>query len=222
MTTRNGQHRGKKGVPSPRETPKSRFLRALSEGLHVCDAVRRAGVSRSTAYNWRRDDPAFAEAWNDALETMLDNVENAIYTAAMQGNVTAQIFILKTKGKDRGWTERTDINVNQPVNDDWAAAEAQRKRTESFNWDAFHKELDYQKGRAIEQMGVTPGMVNASACIALAENGVHPPLEMICADEETEKLVNERFEEWLPKLPAEKEPPKAQPVTRRAAVSFLA
>lgn len=220
MTARNGQARGKKGAPSPRETPQSRFLLALSEGLHVCEAVRRAGVSRSTVYNWKNDDPAFAEAWNDALETMLDNVENAIYTAAMQGNVTAQIFILKTKGKDRGWIERADFNVNQTVHDERAAAEAQRKRTESFDWDAFHKELEYQKGRAIAQMGVTPGVVTASACIALAENGIHPPLELICSDDETEKLVDERFEQLLPKFPAEKEPPKAQPVARAAAVSL--
>lgn len=112
MTARNGQPRGKKGAPSPRETPQSRFLRALSEGLHVCEAVRRAGVSRSTVYNWKNEDPAFAEAWDDAKEEYVDRLEVEATRRALAGSDTLLIFLLKSHRPDV-YSERVRQTIEQ-------------------------------------------------------------------------------------------------------------
>lgn len=49
-------------------------------------------------------------------ESFVDTVESGLYTNAENGNVTAQIFILKTIGRDRGYVERHEIaGPNGPV-----------------------------------------------------------------------------------------------------------
>ena len=73
-------------------------------------AVARAlGVTRSAVslfVSKREKLKAIAE---ECRETFVDNVESAIYKEALNGNVTAQIFILKTLGKDRGYVEKHQI-----------------------------------------------------------------------------------------------------------------
>jgi hypothetical protein len=49
------------------------------------------------------------KALAEARETMLDNAETTLYDEALDGNTTALIFFLKTQGKGRGYTERTEI-----------------------------------------------------------------------------------------------------------------
>jgi hypothetical protein len=180
MQRQKRQNSGKKGSPEnaklARDTPQRRFLRALSEGLHVCEAVKAARVSRSTVYRWKDEDSAFAEAWTDAQETMLDNVENAIYHAALQGNVTAQIFILKTQGKARGWIERQSLDVQQTLTDTRPFAEIARERAAAFDWDGFRQELDHQIARAAGVYDETT--VKTGAVIALMESGISPPPEL--------------------------------------------
>lgn len=45
---------------------RERFLKYLEESGNVRLACRGSGLSRSTAYYWRRDDPAFAQEWDEA------------------------------------------------------------------------------------------------------------------------------------------------------------
>jgi hypothetical protein len=57
----------KKQVPaSARGTVKERFLQVLAAGYSPTRAAKIAGVSRSTAYEWRKTDAAFDAAWIDA------------------------------------------------------------------------------------------------------------------------------------------------------------
>ena len=53
-----------------------RFLIGLGEGLSVAGAAKLAGVGRQTVYDWRKRDAAFAAAWDDAIETGTDNLED--------------------------------------------------------------------------------------------------------------------------------------------------
>ncbi|WP_310533152.1 hypothetical protein [Novosphingobium sp.] len=41
----------------------------------MSDAARVAGIGRSTAYDWRADDPEFAKAWDDAEQEAADKLE---------------------------------------------------------------------------------------------------------------------------------------------------
>lgn len=84
------------------------LIKALEgNGSNVQDACRVCQVSRETFYTKKKSDEAFAKRVESIREIVIDNVETAIYKSALEGNVTAQIFILKTIGKDRGYIETT-------------------------------------------------------------------------------------------------------------------
>lgn len=79
-------------------------------GGNIAAVARTLGVSRTTVYNRMKADPELVEAMKDSRETMLDNVESALYAEVLSRNITAMIFWLKTQGKHRGWVERQEIS----------------------------------------------------------------------------------------------------------------
>ena len=103
---------------------KKEILVAL-EAYHgiVTDACGSIGLSRSTFYDWLKTDLEFKAAVDEIQETALDFVEsklfqkiNGISTKSHDGEVyqqppsdTAIIFYLKTRGKRRGYIERTEL-----------------------------------------------------------------------------------------------------------------
>lgn len=88
-------------------------------GSNVQDACSSVGISRETFYKHKKEDKAFADRVDSLREIVLDNVETALYKTALEGNVTACIFILKTIGKDRGYIERHEFehsgNKKKPI-----------------------------------------------------------------------------------------------------------
>lgn len=52
-----------------------KFFNALAEGYGPANAARMAGYSRSSAYNYRKDDKAFSERWNDSLAEYQETLE---------------------------------------------------------------------------------------------------------------------------------------------------
>ena len=61
------------------------FLQALREGRGVANAALLAGVTRQMAHKASLADPAFAEAVQDALESLADNADAAVYTRGVVG-----------------------------------------------------------------------------------------------------------------------------------------
>lgn len=61
------------------------FLEALARRPFVSEAAAHAGIGRATAYKWRDEDPEFATAWDDALETALDAAEAEMWRRGVQG-----------------------------------------------------------------------------------------------------------------------------------------
>ena len=51
------------------------FLRVLADSCNVSCAARAAGISRNTAYEHRKSDPAFAGAWDEAEQIAADALE---------------------------------------------------------------------------------------------------------------------------------------------------
>ena len=74
-----------------------------------------AGIGRSTYYAWLESDKEFAEAVHNVKESLIDMAESKLLESIQGGNLTATIFYLKTQGKDRGYVERTeqDVNMNE-------------------------------------------------------------------------------------------------------------
>ena len=73
-----------------------------------------AGVGASEAYTWRDEDPFFDAAVKAALrvtgEMALDLAESKAIKLIHNEDRAMIIFYLKTKGKDRGYTETVNTN----------------------------------------------------------------------------------------------------------------
>ena len=61
------------------------FLAALEASGNVSAAARRAATHRGTAYRHRQADPEFRAAWDEALETALDDMELEARRRAVDG-----------------------------------------------------------------------------------------------------------------------------------------
>ena len=112
------------------DTNKKEFLEAFVKHKGVIQyAADEAGISRQTFYNWKKKDKEFAAAVEDVEEASKDRVESKLFELIegvqvqkiVQGeeviyskppDVTAIIFYLKTKAKDRGYTEKQEIKLN--------------------------------------------------------------------------------------------------------------
>lgn len=78
-------------------------------GGNIAAVARAARVSRQTIYNRIKEHPELSSAIEDARESQLDNIESALYQKAIAGDTTAMIFVMKTRGKGRGYSERLEL-----------------------------------------------------------------------------------------------------------------
>jgi hypothetical protein len=78
-------------------------LRELSGNI---SAVARAfRTTRQSVYSFIGRRPDLKAVVAESRETMKDNVESALYTAALRGDAWAVCFFLKCQAKDRGYVE---------------------------------------------------------------------------------------------------------------------
>lgn len=111
---------------------KKQILEAL-EAKHgiVTEACKSIGLSRSTFYDWLKNDAEFKAAVTDIQETAIDYVEGKLFQKISGVSVsrtedsqtgepivyevppsdTAIIFYLKTKAKHRGYIERSEMDL---------------------------------------------------------------------------------------------------------------
>ena len=74
-------------------------------------------IACSTLAEYKNKYPDFLEAIKKGKEVADYEVENALYKTAMEGNVTAQIFWLKNRQKEK-WREKQEVQVNaNPIED---------------------------------------------------------------------------------------------------------
>ena len=71
--------------------------------------VRKLSINRSTFYKYLKEDEEFAKQVKDIENIALDFAESQLHKQISEGNTTATIFLLKTKGKSRGYVERSEI-----------------------------------------------------------------------------------------------------------------
>lgn len=120
------------------DTNKKQAIDALEEkrGI-VTDACSSIGLARSTFYLWCKDDSEFKAAVDDIQEVALDYVESKLFEKISGVQVkkgedddgedivydlppsdTAIIFYLKTKGKKRGYIEKSELGFTDNEGND--------------------------------------------------------------------------------------------------------
>lgn len=89
---------------------KAQFIDALKQkGGIICKACEAVNINRGTYYLWKENDRDFAEQCREVEESMVDFVESKLMQQINDGDTTATIFYLKTKGKHRGYVEKTEV-----------------------------------------------------------------------------------------------------------------
>ena len=89
---------------------KRRLIEAMEQSLGVVTtACKKVGISRKTYYDYYNNDSEFKNAVDDIQNVALDFAESQLHKQIADGNTTATIFYLKTKGKKRGYIERQEI-----------------------------------------------------------------------------------------------------------------
>lgn len=92
------------------------FLASLAEGNSVARAARDIGYSRTQVYEWRKTDPEFAMAWEDAIEAGTDELEDHAVQRAKDGSDTLLIFMLKARRPER-YKERYSTETKVTTSD---------------------------------------------------------------------------------------------------------
>lgn len=100
--------------PDKTDINKKKMIEALEMSLGVVtSAVKAVGIHRSTHYEWYNEDPEYRKAVDDVVNVSLDFAETQLFQSMKDQNVTAVIFYLKTKGKQRGYIERSEFEFKK-------------------------------------------------------------------------------------------------------------
>lgn len=89
------------------------YFEHLRQGLRPGAAAEAVGITRQTVYMHRKNDPDFAEAERLAEREACEIVEDALFNAAISGNVKAAETWLYNRMPDRWTDKRTPNIVNQ-------------------------------------------------------------------------------------------------------------
>lgn len=110
------------------DIPKKAMLEALSKSLgNISTASKMVGIARTTHYKWLQEDPDYKSEFEELADQALDFVESKLFeliegasrqvvtsegikTIKEPPNTAAVIFYLKTKGKKRGYIERSSMD----------------------------------------------------------------------------------------------------------------
>lgn len=107
------------------------FLEAyeLSFG-NISVACKKSNVDRKSYYNWIKTSERFKVLVDDIDERNLDISEGMLMKQIRDGNTTAIIFHLKTKGKNRGYIEQINTNdITKPKKRDLSKLSDEELRT---------------------------------------------------------------------------------------------
>lgn len=113
---------------------KGNLLEALEQSLGVVTtACKIVGCNRSTFYGYYNRDSKFREAVDELQNMTLDFVESQLHKQIKDGNTTATIFYLKTKGKKRGFVERREVELTADISTSKLSNEARQKIDDILN-----------------------------------------------------------------------------------------
>lgn len=113
---------------------KRNLLEALEKSLGVVTtACKIVDCNRSTFYKYYNNDQDFKSSVDELQNLTLDFAESQLHQQIKDGNTTATIFYLKTKGKKRGYVERKEVEMTAQVSTSKISDEAKKKIDDILN-----------------------------------------------------------------------------------------
>jgi hypothetical protein len=101
-----------------RQAPKKRkFLSEIAKFPNVTRAAGLAKIHKTVVYLWKRHDPSFARAWDEALQVGVGVLEDRAFDIALKGdpdsNSTARLieFLLRAHDPKYRDTSRMEIDA---------------------------------------------------------------------------------------------------------------
>lgn len=82
------------------------------KGCNITAACAALNITRQTFYTRKAKSKKLQELIEEADESLLDFAESKLVEHINNNDITSLIFFLKTKGKKRGYVERTEHDVN--------------------------------------------------------------------------------------------------------------
>ena len=76
---------------------------------NISNVARELGITRQAVYSALKRWPDLRVVLEDVRETLLDELEDRLMQRARSGDLRAITFFLRTQGKERGWTERSEL-----------------------------------------------------------------------------------------------------------------
>ena len=99
-----------------RALKKETFLAALlNSNGNISKACGQTNISRTTIYDWIKKDDGFKDKVFYVNEELLDMAEDQLIKQIREGNLTATIFYLKTKGQARGYIEKQYVHQTRSM-----------------------------------------------------------------------------------------------------------
>ena len=83
----------------------------MEAGGILTTAARKLGCASCTVYEYLQRFPALKDVLAEARESSVDLAESKLIEAIKADNLTAIIFYLKTQGKSRGYSERSEHDL---------------------------------------------------------------------------------------------------------------
>ena len=102
----------KKSTNSTHKKKKTFLELYAKNNCNIALTCQKINIDRKTYYNWIKSDKQFDEECDNLREGLIDYAESMLMNKIMEGNITAIIFFLKTRGKTRGYSEQQ----NDPEN----------------------------------------------------------------------------------------------------------
>ena len=115
-------------------TLKKAMIKALEKSMGIVTAAANmASINRTTHYQWLKTDIEYKDKVEALEDLILDFAETNLHQQIEEGNTTATIFLLKTKGRKRGYIERQNIKMEADINTTKISPEAQQKIDDILN-----------------------------------------------------------------------------------------
>lgn len=93
------------------------LLRALHQtGGNISEACKMCDVSRRMYDYYRREYPEFDVRVEEIFDAQIDFVESKLMEQIANGNASSTQFFLKTKGRSRGYAEKTEHSEKRDIN----------------------------------------------------------------------------------------------------------